>query len=121
MSDWGPVISTIMAVIAMLFGFAKWFVNWAEKRDLEQEHHVNLRLDRHKEEFEQLHARINCHEKNLQETREKILSDYVTHEHIEVMRSEMRDDFKGIYEKLGGIDRAVNQVIGIVRGQSRHD
>ena len=111
------MISMFLAVLGLLFGFAKWLIGWAEKRDAEQEESFNKRIDDHKAELDKVHERIDLNQARLSETRDKLQSDYVKHSEIEAWRKEIREDFQNIYTKLGGIDRAVNQLIGVVQGK----
>lgn len=117
MSDWIPLAGVVVTVIAMLFAFAKWFMDWAEKRDAEQEKHFSQRLNDHKEEFEKVHDRIDKHADDLNETREELISDYMKQQDFKSWRNELREDFKNVYQKLGGVDRALNQLVGLVKGK----
>ena len=121
MEQWIQVITTLAAVIVMLFGFARWFMDWAEKRDAEQEERFEKALDEQEKDVEKAVERTDACVKELNATREKMIQEYVRHDDIKSFREEMREDFKSLYTKIGGIDRAVNQLIGIVRGDSRHE
>ncbi len=120
MTEYTTVIGLFISVLAILAAFAKWFIYWAEKRDAEQEAHFNKRLEDHKREFETVHSRIDKHVDELTETREQLHKDYVKQSEVLAWRAEIREDFKGVYQKLGGIDRAVNQLVGIIEGKFKN-
>ncbi len=121
MNDWLTVFALFLTVLGLLFGFAKWFINWAENRDAEQETHFNQTIQQHAQELKNVHARIDKHVGELTDTRDQLHRDYVRHDEIETWRREIREDFKAVFQKMGGIDRSVNQLIGIVKGKTTND
>lgn len=132
MTDWGPLVSVVLAVIVMLFGFAKWFMDWVEKRDEQQgqvfdkqlemqKKRLDDRLDDHKSEFDSVHKRIDKHVEELGGTREELLRDYVKHSHFDNEFKKMSDEINNIHQRLGGISSSLNQLIGLVKGKFGND
>lgn len=122
--QWAQVITTIAALIALLFAFAKWFMDWAEKRDEAQELHFKQRLDSHVDEFAKLHERLNKHERELSCTRERLLTEYFKSSDANGFRSEMKEDFSeikrdinSVHERVGAVSRELNHLIGKVEGR----
>lgn len=120
MNTWMPMLGMFLSVLGLLFAFAKWLIGWAEKRDAEQELSFNNHIDQLKKELDKVHGRVDANRTRLAETRER-QSEYVKHSEVEEWRKEIRDDFKGVFQKMGGIDRSVNQLIGIIKGKIKDD
>lgn len=110
MKEFLPLAGMFLTLAAILGAFCKWLIDKSEKRDLEKEALVTKRLDDHKNEFEKIHGRISRHEDELCETREQMLEHYVKH-------SDVKEEFNNVYQKLGGISSALNQLIGLVKGK----
>lgn len=121
MSNWMPILAMFLSVLGLLFAFAKWLIGWAEKRDEQQEASFNNHINDMKQELRKVNCRVDDNRTRLSETREKMQSQYVRHTEIEGWRKEIREDFKSVFQKMGGIDRSVNQLIGTINGKFKHD
>jgi len=115
-----PILAMFLSVLGLLFALAKWLIGWAEKRDAEQERSFNNHIDALRDEIEKIHNRIDINRTRLSETRER-QSQYVKHSEVESWRKEIREDFKSVFQKMGGIDRSVNQLIGVIQGKFNND
>lgn len=119
--DWVAMATLFVAVVGMLFAFSRWFISWAETRDVEQEQHFNDRINEHKEEFKNVHSRIDKHVDELNDTRDKLHTEFVKHSDLREMRKELREDFNSIFQKMGGISKSLNQLIGAVNGKVKDE
>ena len=118
------ILGAAGSTLLVLLAFFKWLTDWVEKRDADQQKFVdeqnksiNIRLDRHKDEFEKLHNRIGATEQQLHETREH----YIKATQMEALRKELREDFNTVFERMGKIAEGLNQLIGSTERGRRSD
>ena len=106
MTDWIPLITALATVGALMFGFFKWFIGWAERRH-----------EAHERRFEMHDKRITKNEDLLDQTREEIHRDFVRQSALDRLRDEQRQDFQEVFARLEASSCQLNQLVGAIKGK----
>ncbi len=119
--DWIALSGFVFTLVTALFATFKWFLGWAEQRDAEQEKYFNKRLDDIASDIDNLDSRFDTHIHDLGDIKSELHNEFVKHAEMETLRKELREDFNNVFQKMGGISKALNQLIGAVNGKVHGD
>jgi uncharacterized membrane protein YhiD involved in acid resistance len=106
MNDLIPLVTALATVAALMFGFFKWFVGWAERRH-----------EAHERRFEMHDRRIAKNETSIDATREEMHRDFVRQSALDRLREEQRQDFALVFERMDQQSRQLNQLVGAIKGK----
>lgn len=120
-----PLVAVIVAFIVALGGFFAWVSSYVDKRHEEHTKKVAELLTTLSEqikthhgefhnEFRATRSRIEQNEAHLRQTREELYEKFVRSSEIDKLRDDMRGDFNNVFQKMGGISRSLNQLIGVI-------
>ncbi|MBL3601750.1 MAG: hypothetical protein JMN25_18115 [gamma proteobacterium endosymbiont of Lamellibrachia anaximandri] len=127
--DWAVLAAIAVPVGTFLFALYRWMVTsedqrqkgrdkrWKEHQEQEEAWHKQheKRWEEHSATFLRHEERIEKNETDLSLTRDELHRDYVREDQMKEFRAELRDDIGKIFQKLNGMSRDLNQVIGEIK------
>lgn len=110
LSEMAAAIAAFVAVVTLLVGLFKWFVGWAEKRHETHDKRAAELIN----DLERVIERIERNEQDIRDTRDALHRDYVRQDAMDEFRKEMARNSEKIHERLSGMSRDLNQLIGLM-------